>query len=80
MNRFEEIRRVRLSNRALRTRSAVRTRFAKLLYCSSHPERCCRFSAFNSGSSEAPGLVITGVDSQKSDASACRIQRSELGL
>eukprot|EP00959_Pyramimonas_sp_CCMP1952_P186879 3907801-Pyramimonas_sp.AAC.1 len=26
----------------------------------------------------AAGLVITGVDSQTSDASACRIQRSEL--
>eukprot|EP00959_Pyramimonas_sp_CCMP1952_P107489 2247285-Pyramimonas_sp.AAC.1 len=35
--RFEDIRRVRLSNRELGTRSA-RTRSAKLSYCSSHPE------------------------------------------
>ncbi len=49
-------------------------------YCSSHLERCCRFSALNSGCRGAAGLVITGIDSETSDASACRIQRPELGL
>eukprot|EP00959_Pyramimonas_sp_CCMP1952_P401470 8412267-Pyramimonas_sp.AAC.1 len=62
--------RVRLLNRELGTRSAVRARFAKILYCS---ERCW-FSALNSGCGEAAGLVLAGVDSQTSDASACRIQ------
>eukprot|EP00959_Pyramimonas_sp_CCMP1952_P022070 464013-Pyramimonas_sp.AAC.1 len=38
------MRRVRLSNSELRTRSAARIRSAKLLYCSSHPERCSQFS------------------------------------
>eukprot|EP00959_Pyramimonas_sp_CCMP1952_P234398 4897810-Pyramimonas_sp.AAC.1 len=40
--------RVRLSIPELGTRSAARTRFANLFYCSSHPEKCCRFSALNS--------------------------------
>eukprot|EP00959_Pyramimonas_sp_CCMP1952_P093995 1966209-Pyramimonas_sp.AAC.1 len=65
---------VRLSNPELGTRSAARTSFAKLLNCSSHPERCSRFSALTSGCRGAAGLVMTGVDSQTSDASTCRIQ------
>eukprot|EP00959_Pyramimonas_sp_CCMP1952_P053937 1128055-Pyramimonas_sp.AAC.1 len=49
----------------------------RLLYCSSHPERCCGFFAQNSGGGrKAAGLVMRGVDSQTSDAFACRIQRS----
>eukprot|EP00959_Pyramimonas_sp_CCMP1952_P014472 306665-Pyramimonas_sp.AAC.1 len=48
-NGFGDIRRVRLSNQELGTGSAARTRSAKLFACSSHPERCCRFSALNSG-------------------------------
>eukprot|EP00959_Pyramimonas_sp_CCMP1952_P308095 6447881-Pyramimonas_sp.AAC.1 len=60
--------RVRLWNPELGTRSAARTRFAKLSYCSSHRQRCCRFFALISR------LVMTGVDSQTSDASASRIQ------
>eukprot|EP00959_Pyramimonas_sp_CCMP1952_P316904 6633216-Pyramimonas_sp.AAC.1 len=74
------MRRVRLSDLELGTRSAARTRCAKLLYHSSHPQSCCRFSALNSGFRRAAGLVITEVDSQTSDAFACRIRRSELGL
>eukprot|EP00959_Pyramimonas_sp_CCMP1952_P268137 5606536-Pyramimonas_sp.AAC.1 len=37
----KDIRRVRPSNPELGTESAARIRSAKLLYCSSHPERCC---------------------------------------
>eukprot|EP00959_Pyramimonas_sp_CCMP1952_P425253 8907610-Pyramimonas_sp.AAC.1 len=48
-------------------------------YCSSHPERCCPFSALNSGSRGAAGLVITEIDSETSDASFCRIERSGIG-
>eukprot|EP00959_Pyramimonas_sp_CCMP1952_P107273 2243037-Pyramimonas_sp.AAC.1 len=48
-------------------------------YWSSHPERCCRLSALNTGSRGAAGRV-TGIDSETSHASACRIRRSELGL
>ncbi len=49
-------------------------------YCSRHLQRCCRFSALNSGCKGAAGLVITGIDSETSGASACCIQMSELGL
>eukprot|EP00959_Pyramimonas_sp_CCMP1952_P123394 2579666-Pyramimonas_sp.AAC.1 len=71
---------VRLSNPELGTRSSARARSSKLLYYSSHPERCCRFSALNSGCTGAARLVIAGVDSQTLDASVCRIERSELSL
>eukprot|EP00959_Pyramimonas_sp_CCMP1952_P159912 3344577-Pyramimonas_sp.AAC.1 len=49
-------------------------------YSSSHLERCCRFSLLNSGCRGATGLVITKIDSERSGASACRMQRSEIGL
>eukprot|EP00959_Pyramimonas_sp_CCMP1952_P070387 1469913-Pyramimonas_sp.AAC.1 len=43
-------------------------------------ESCCRFSVLNSALRVATGLVITETNSQTSGASACRMQRSELGL
>eukprot|EP00959_Pyramimonas_sp_CCMP1952_P431154 9030019-Pyramimonas_sp.AAC.1 len=52
-HRNRDIRRVRLSNPELRTWSAARM---KLLYHSSHPESCCRFSALDSGCRGAAGL------------------------
>eukprot|EP00959_Pyramimonas_sp_CCMP1952_P123371 2579258-Pyramimonas_sp.AAC.1 len=48
-NRFGDTRRVGLPNPELRTLSAAQTRSANYSYCSSHPERCCRFPAPNSG-------------------------------
>ena len=79
-NRFRDIRRVRSSNRELGTRSAARTRSAKLLYYSSHPEGTLGFLHLTQAVWGAAELVITGIDPQTSDASACRIQRSELGF
>eukprot|EP00959_Pyramimonas_sp_CCMP1952_P389368 8158849-Pyramimonas_sp.AAC.1 len=49
-------------------------------YSSSHLDRWCRFSVLNSGCRGATGLEISETDSGTSGASACRIQRSELGL
>eukprot|EP00959_Pyramimonas_sp_CCMP1952_P223323 4668792-Pyramimonas_sp.AAC.1 len=43
------MRRVCLSNLELDTRSTEGIRSAKRLCCSSHPERCCRFSTLTSG-------------------------------
>eukprot|EP00959_Pyramimonas_sp_CCMP1952_P427956 8962481-Pyramimonas_sp.AAC.1 len=40
----------------------------------------CQFSALNSGCRGATELVLTGIDSETSVASAYRIQSSELGL
>eukprot|EP00959_Pyramimonas_sp_CCMP1952_P441725 9247842-Pyramimonas_sp.AAC.1 len=47
---------------------------SQLFCCSCHPERCCRFSALISGCRGAAGVVMTGVDSQTSDAPAGRMQ------
>eukprot|EP00959_Pyramimonas_sp_CCMP1952_P186194 3893521-Pyramimonas_sp.AAC.1 len=63
-----------LSNLELRTRCAARARSANYSCSSSHLERCGPFSALNSSCEGAAGLVITGVDSETSVASACRIE------
>eukprot|EP00959_Pyramimonas_sp_CCMP1952_P081641 1705420-Pyramimonas_sp.AAC.1 len=54
-NRFGDIRRVRLRNSELGTRSAARSP-RNYSYCSSHPGRCCRFPALNSAAGGATGL------------------------
>eukprot|EP00959_Pyramimonas_sp_CCMP1952_P328181 6870913-Pyramimonas_sp.AAC.1 len=49
-------------------------------YYWSHLKRCCRFSLLNSDCGVATVLEVTGIDLETSDASACRIHSSELGL
>eukprot|EP00959_Pyramimonas_sp_CCMP1952_P363015 7601565-Pyramimonas_sp.AAC.1 len=48
------------------------------LYCSSPLERCCQFSALNSGCRGSTALVITGADSETSGLSACQLESPEI--
>eukprot|EP00959_Pyramimonas_sp_CCMP1952_P402713 8438840-Pyramimonas_sp.AAC.1 len=47
-------------------------------YFSSHPERCCRFPALDPAAGGGCRAGDHRIDSETSDASACRMQRSEL--
>eukprot|EP00959_Pyramimonas_sp_CCMP1952_P468448 9493274-Pyramimonas_sp.AAC.1 len=49
-------------------------------YSSSHLQMCNPFSALNSSCKGAAGMVITGIDSETSVASSCRIRSPEVGL
>ena len=80
-SRFGDIRRVRLSNQELRTLSAARSRIANYSYVLRVILRdAVRSLHLTRAVGRAAWLVITGIDSETSDASACRMQRSELGL